>query len=75
MGIEVTTPGSKVGCKLGNPTNIESRSETESTTSDTSTEQTTGRYQTSNYIIIIFKRIVINIIVYKVYFIFSCYTC
>lgn len=64
MGIEVTTPGSKVGCKLGNPTNIESRSEADSsTTSDTSNGQTTGRYQTSNYIIIIsiiFKGIVIN---------------
>lgn len=61
MGIEVTTPGSTVGCKLGNPSNIESRSETDnSTRSDTSTGQTTGRYQTSNYVIlsIIFKEIV-----------------
>lgn len=47
MGIEVTTPGSKVGCKLGNPTNIESKSEADSTTADKSTGQTTGRYQTN----------------------------
>lgn len=56
MDIEVTTPGSEVGYKIGNPTNIESKSETDnSTTSDTSIGQTTstGRHQTSNYIIIL----------------------
>lgn len=52
MGIEVTVPGSKVGRKIGDPTNIESKSEPDySTTSDTSA--TTGRYQTSKYIIIL----------------------
>lgn len=49
MGIEVTVPGSKVGCKIGDPTNIDNKSESDSTTSATNAASTNGRHQTSKY--------------------------
>ncbi|XP_029174342.1 replication protein A 70 kDa DNA-binding subunit-like [Nylanderia fulva] len=47
MGIEVTVPGRTVGCKIGDPTNIDNKSESEPTTSNTNTASTNGRYQTN----------------------------
>lgn len=64
MGIEVTVPGSKVGRKIGNPTNIESKSEPDcSATSDTSKNTGLG-CQTSKYAIIFVNYIIVPYILF-----------
>lgn len=46
MGIEVIAPGNEVAHKIGDPTNIDSKSESDSTTSNTNVASTNGRHQT-----------------------------
>lgn len=53
MGVEVTVPGSNVGRKIGDPTNIESKSESDHSTKSDMPKTTGPSYQTSKYVIIL----------------------
>lgn len=73
LGIEVLISGNEVGYKIGNPTNIEMKSEPDSLSTSTSTSTVTAAHYQSEYIDvpIAFRSIYITVIYINLYYQFK----